>query len=180
MRSVREIEKARDEFERTFFARQIPPGTPNRRALQREANEEAHSRSLLPANVARRDALWAELQSARRSERARIRAAIRGRDPVHKLRRWVFRRLRKMGFVRGFTSGRSAYYLHIIGNLEVRVSDHAVPMTDARQSNREQGCQTWADTWRSLEIGDGSFATCLAAARWLVEVRRQLRANLEA
>lgn len=96
---------------------------------------------------------------------------------VKRIRAYVFQWLRKMGFSREYTSGRSAYYISRNADLEVRVSDHAVPWTFERSYNCENGGSSWADSPFSLVIED--TITCLDAARWLVTIRNELR-NCEA
>ena len=85
------------------------------------------------------DTLRAELRRAERSAAARQRAA----RPEARLRRYVFRQLRRMGFERETTSGRSGYYRHDTHDLTVRVSNHEVPWTPAREDARFAGRRGW-------------------------------------
>lgn len=171
-RTPEQIQQEIDAFESQFAHTVIPPGTPNRRALQRQADADRLARATTPENVARRLALLAELRKARRSAAARDRAAALAVDPVHQVRQWVYRHLRKMGFRRETRSGSgSAYYR--LGDLTVRVSDHEVPETEARMESRMSGGWTWANNRYSLD----QITTRFAAARWLVEIRREVRSR---
>lgn len=114
-----------------------------------------------------------DILRARRAEEDRLfdRAAMAAREEcathVAALRRLVFARLRAMGFARESTSGASAYYQHGYG-VRVRVSDHDVPMTAAR----ENAPTTWANHRWSLVVT--SDTTPLAAAQWLADLAAQL------
>ena len=160
----------------------VPAGTPNRKKLQarldyesgyagaRKAWSEAHAteRFICPECKAERIEFERHVQTIAADRRRRT-------DAARALRPWVLRRLRKMGFVREHTSGKSAYYYHAQApDFCVRVSDHEVPLSNERSYNRETpGRHTWADSWRSLVL-DSRMDFC-AAARWLVEIRREVR-----
>jgi hypothetical protein len=169
--TTHEIESRIVEFERQFWTPRIPPGTPNRRQLQRIADQEARDAACEPEVIAERLALLIALRRARRSEAARAAWQARRADPRTAIRQLVFHHLRGMGFKREHTSGSSAYYRR--GLLTVRVSDHEVPMTDERAYNRENGGKSWADSSWSFVIDRDTSR--MAALRWLVEIRREVR-----
>ena len=173
MRTVAEIQAEIDTFEAQFRDwPEIPAGTPFRKQLQREAIDAAHKRACLPENIKRRLALMAERQRARRSETAKTAAAVRQADPEHRERQRIFRELRKMGFRREFTSNRSAYYSR--GSLQVRVSDHEVPLTAEREWNMSMGGKSWANSRRSYVVGgDMDFD------EWLDDIKSDLNGNDE-
>lgn len=118
---------------------------------------------------AERDARFhRELQLAEQAQARRARQ--------DKLRARVFYHLRKMGFVREHTSGRSAYYrtrLAVI-DLRVRVSDHDVPLTCEREFNRNAGGFTWADSGYSIDL---TAVSAIEAGRWLVGLRKEIRSQ---
>lgn len=170
MRTVAEIQAEIDAFESQFRAEFVPAGTPFRRQLEREAHAEAHARACLPENIAKRLALHAERRAAERSATARKAAARLATDPEHQERQRIFRELRKLGFKREYTSGRSAYYSR--GGFQVRISDHCVPMTAEREWNQAvNGFRTWASSHWSFVIGSDDVIT---ADEWLADVRDKI------
>ena len=78
---------------------------------------------------------------------------VRERETEERLSRWVpeARRraqaaLRGAGCVREHTSSSgSNYYRHVASGVRVRVSDHEVPLTEERRSNRAHGGRACAD-----------------------------------
>ena len=83
------------------------------------------------------------------------------------LRRWINRKLHKMGFRRQRASGGSDYY-HLGHCINVRVSDHEVPMTAEREWNSAfNGGFTWANTDLSHVL-----TTQEDAAVWIDEIRK--------
>lgn len=166
MRSTQEIVAEIQAFEAQFTPPRLPPGTPNRRARQREIDHEAHARACLPENIARRLELRRELRRAQHAERARAAAKARAADPLTAVRRRLSAKLRALGFKREHTSGRSAYYRH--GLLIVRVSDQEVPDTPDREWNREHGHFTWAGSGASFIVGQDD------PDEWLEWIKRTL------
>ncbi len=149
------------EFESQFAAKLIPAGTPNRKNLWKEALRNAHIESSKPENIAMRVELMESIASAKRSDAALERA--KSQSPIRKL---AMKHLRKLGFKRECTSGKSAYYAN--NQMTVRISDHEVPMS----SERMVAEFTWANTWKSFEIF--SNTTCFELLRWIVQIRREL------
>ena len=179
MRTVADIEKELNAFEAQFHVMKPAAGTPNRKTLYAAAIAEASRAACLPENVARRNALLAELKAARRSAKARAVAAVKAADPEHRLRQWVYRQLRKLGFRRESKQygTASAYYARPRRDgqcLRVRISDHAVPLTAERAYNALNGGFTWADA-EYIAVETGSRAEAWLAARYLVTVRRMVR-----
>ena len=176
MRTVAEIQAEIDSFEASFRDWPvIPAGTENRKHLQREAIDTAHARACLPENVTERLALIAERKAAKRSETGRKTAARLAADPEHQERQRIFRELRKLGFKREYTSGRSAYYSR--GGFQVRISDHDVPMTAEREWNQAvNGFRTWASSRWSFVIGGDDVIT---ADEWLADVVEKIEAKDE-
>ena len=106
-----------------------------------------------------------------------IERTLTGAKQAARLRRRVLASLRRMGFVReAATSGASVYYRHLASGLTVRISDHHVPLTAARQSDMAHGGHTWADSDLSLVIDDDT--TSRHAAEWLVSIRRMVRRGI--
>lgn len=172
MRTESEITAELQAFESQFRQTAIPAGTPNRKALQLAENERCHQLACLPENIAKRLALLAELTKVRKSAKLKSSAALRKANPLLQLRSWIYRRLRKMGFVRETqTATGSAYYR--CGSRRVRISDHEVPDTEQRQYNRANGGYSWANNRFSFEIQHDT--TWIAAAKWLVAVRQSLQ-----
>jgi len=174
MRTVAEIQADIDAFEAGFRDWPvIPAGTENRKRLQREAIDAAYARACLPENVTKRLALIAERKAAKRSETARKTAARLAADPEHQERQRIFRELRKLGFKREHTSGRSAYYSR--GGFQVRISDHCVPMTAEREWNQAvNGFRTWASSHWSFVVGSDDVIT---ADEWLADVRDKIESK---
>jgi hypothetical protein len=172
VRSVEEILEAIRVFESQFSpGTPPPPGTFDRKRIWIAMQRAARDRACLPENIKVRLALCEELKKAQRSATARAAAAKRQRDPQHALRQWVYNHLLKMGFRRETkTSSGSVYYR--LGGHTVRISDHEVPLTSQREDSLASGAHSWADSRWSLEL-----TTCFAAARWLVDVRRNVLAG---
>lgn len=118
-----------------------------------------------------RDVLKTHLEIAESVERDERR--LRTDGDRKRLVAWIYRRLRKMGFIRETESGASRYYA--LGNFQVRISDHEVPLTAERSNAYFTGGRTWAESGWSLVVEEGSRAECWRAARWLVDVRRQVK-----
>ena len=149
-----------------------PPGTPNRTKLMAAARSDSGLGDL----VELRREIYDELEARRKAWLRSSMAAERAADPQQKLRRWVFRWLRKLGFSREHTSGESAYYCHATG-LAVRVSQHEVPDNPERDWNAQNGGFSWAHTWRSLTLHpEGGWRE---AAEWLIQVRDYLHRQAE-
>lgn len=165
MRTVEEIMAEIVAFEAQFRPEIIPAGTPNRKQLQEQARQVAHQISCRPENVDKRWELLKEMRKAKRSENAKRVAAIRKSDPEHNARQKLFRELRKLGFKRYTTSGKSAYYEHETCGLRVRVSDHSVPMTPERIHNMNYGGRSWADSQWSHVIGEDDSERFLESIR---------------
>lgn len=171
MKTVQELYSELKTFESQFAREIIPAGTPDKKRLQREADERRAARSSSPENVAVRLAIMAEIKKVKRSEAAKSRA----KSPDAVIRRLIFKYLRKMGFKREHVSGRSAYYTMLAGMtmISVRVSDHHVPMNSERQWNADNGGATWADSEMSFVVED--HTSSIDALRWLVAVRKDVR-----
>lgn len=169
-RPVATIEAELAAFEAQFRPVYPPAGTPDRCRIIDRGWLWCRAASHLPENVARRKALWAERAAAQRSERARAAASRRAASPQAQLRAWIYRQLRQMGFAREHASeSGSAYYF--CNGLSVRVSNHAVPLTASREAAWTNGARSWAENRWSLDSLDSKRD----AARWLVEVRREVR-----
>jgi hypothetical protein len=162
-RTVNEIRNELAAFESQFLADIIPKGTPDRRQLQRDADDARSAIARRPDNIKRRRELMGAIVKAKRAEQAAIRRELRPLlDPFYDERQRVFRALRKLGFRREYASGRSAYYTD--GLLSVRISDHDVPMTPEREWNCDNGGRSWANSALSLVIGRDD------ADEWLMEL----------
>jgi hypothetical protein len=166
-----DIQRDVDEFGAQFRAEPIPPGTPNRKLLQRAARDAAHARSCEPDHIAIRLALFAELRAARSSEN-RSRAMRRiWSDPVFVLRQRVYRALNQIGLRREHTSrSGSAYYSDPAGKIRVRVSDHHVPETAERDYSAANGGWSWTSGWEIIiddRCDEESVAATLDAIRAL-------------
>lgn len=93
------------------------------------------------------------------------------------IRAWVLRRLRGLGFRRERRRRSASVYYSLSlpdgRSVRARVSDHDVPLTDAREHDVAHGGWSWALCGHSLVITE--YTSWLDAARWLVEVRRDSR-----
>lgn len=143
--------------------------------------QRAHNRPASPMVSAsirwqaiKRDRQWqAERAIERAKEEAREQEAAERSAELKRERANVLARLRKMGFKRECTSGRSAYYYVFCGDfstMKVRVSDHYVPLTAERSYNLENGGRSWANSALSLVIGEES------ADEWLEDIKSRLEA----
>lgn len=153
MKTLEEITAEIEAFESQFRPEIVPPATPNRKRLQEDLWQAAHKLACLPENIAKRLELHAERKKIMRSTKAKKVAEIRKMDPEHQVRQKLFRELRRLGFERYTTSGRSAYYEHRETGLRVRVSNHHVPMTPERSHNMNNGGSSWSDSQWSHVIG---------------------------
>jgi hypothetical protein len=171
-RIAAEIDVELASFESQFQPAIIAAGTPDRKRLRNAARDAAHGQACRPENVARRLALIAEREAARRREASRRSAAARAADPVEQLRQWTFRWLRRIGLTRETRTGSgSAYYS--VGSCRVRVSDHDVPMTDERQHNVDHGGFSWATHGWTIRINEQTSR--MDVARDLVQIRKDAR-----
>lgn len=171
--ALQRAKDALDAFDREYprpSEIRVLAGTSNRKRLQREAFEQwAKAESVYrTARYPLAAAYRAVVQREVRSSAAKTRAS----EPESVMRRKVFAHLRRMGFKRETVSGASAYYQR--GLLKVRVSDHEVPLTAEREHNIKQGGMSWANSSRSIVIDPRDP---VGAARWLVEIRRLVRAE---
>jgi len=133
-----------------------------------------------------------ERRRQRDDERERIRAAAEfdaalarcGRPSDEEIaakkdRRRVMAGLRKLGFERVHTSGPSAYYQDAQSDVQARVSDHHVPMTDERADAVMRGGFSWAEGGWSFVAGEDDPQEFLAdLAESLPHIRRAFRARL--
>lgn len=88
-------------------------------------------------------------------------------------RRKITRRLNSWGFKRLRAKGGSAYFekATVAGKLlRVRVSDHAVPLTEAREFALSAGQFSWAASGFQLRL---DCETRMEIGRTLVRIRRQ-------
>jgi len=135
-----------------------------------------------PHDILRRRAQVAEAQSQWEIRNQEYEAE-RGRDEEERgLRKAIYRALRRWGFRRESGSGHgSVYYKHGSPEIDftVRVSDHEVPETVERSSNRDNGHFTWSGAWNSLVTriptrNDYKLVARREVLRWLIDVRRHL------
>jgi len=159
-----------DEVPYTSLA-DIPAGTPNRRIILRQRQDQETARRLAPDRVARGTAIQAEIASAKRSLAARQAAARRAADP----RTAIHAAIRRALVARGYTVERSdggrrgsRYFVRWNGKRNdwdrLRIADHRVPLTEERRSNAEHGGFSWAQGGNQVVITDYDNADEAVAA----------------
>ncbi|MBL4701668.1 MAG: hypothetical protein JKX85_10470 [Phycisphaeraceae bacterium] len=108
--------------------------------------------------------------SARAAVEAKEQEAVRNFEAT---RRGAQSELRKLGYRREKTTeSGSSYYWNVtkLGvRVTIRVTDHGVPMTDAREAASNAGYHTWADGEDTIMLGEYTPSTVRDAVRSLVE-----------
>ena len=126
--------------------------------------QAARQAFLASPEFAAQEAAKAEREAAEKAERAALRAAI----PA--LRRRVQRAIRRAGGTLERSKGGSNYYRLPMGKT-LRLSDHEVPMTEARRDAIANGGFSWGYSILSIELIPAR-GMCFRAGRALVQALR--------